>query len=578
MARKSRHETQLAIINRSGVPQAINYQAAQPIRYNTAIYARLSVYDLGRSESDTMDNQINLLQDYVSTQSNLILAGVYADNGWTGTNFVRPEFMRMLEDVKRGKINCIVVKDFSRFGRNYIETGYFLQELFPLYQLRFIAVSDNYDSLTSDPESMAISMKNIVNDYYSKDISRKVSASLDMKRLEGVYSWGHLPYGYVRHPGNRVTWLMDTETAPYVHMIFQWAMDGVPIGRIARRLTELGAPTYQRLVNIRNNGKTRREGSKAWAASSVRFIITNQVYTGDFVYNKSYTRKYDPCNARKIPEDEWIVIPNAHQAYISHDDFFRIQDWLLERKNNYEQRKKHRDALRSAHPDQYQGLVFCGECQTRMRVRWDFNKSLYMAYSCPGRTNQHHQGHSHFSMNAKNLAEIITQELDHQIIRANDAQHFLAQSSIHNEIQRLKTCRRVKIQQLKTKCAQIKTARSEVYEDFVDEIIDTGTYQMQMEQLSSEQNSVNQQIQEAENQLEFIDKYLTLENPWIKTFAENESTKERTAELIRQRIRKIEIFPDKSVKILFSYAEYMIPLCDYIMDCRRRDNEYKKLG
>ena len=195
MARKSRQAQQQASALGTPVIPPAELPADTVPRYKAGIYARLSVYDLARDRSDTMENQIALLENFVEHQPDLTLTDLYIDNGRTGTTFNRPEFLRLMDDVKSGRITCIIVKDLSRFGRNYLETGYYLQKVFPQYNLRFIAVNDQYDSLTADPDSMAISMKNIINDYYSKDISRKVSSSFDLKKSQGVYSWGHPPYG-----------------------------------------------------------------------------------------------------------------------------------------------------------------------------------------------------------------------------------------------------------------------------------------------------------------------------------------------------------------------------------------------
>jgi len=212
MARKSRQA-----IHQGKTPVSVKAKEYQKPKYlKTGIYGRLSVRDLGIEDGDTMENQIAFLRDYVIQHPDLELTDVYVDNGWTGTNFHRPEFNRLIDDIKNGKINCIVVKDLSRFGRNYLETGYYLQKVFPSYQLRFIAVYDDYDSLTSDPDSMVISMKNIVNDYYSKDISRKISATIDLKREQGIYNWGLVPYGYIRDKENPTHLLIDKDAAPIV--------------------------------------------------------------------------------------------------------------------------------------------------------------------------------------------------------------------------------------------------------------------------------------------------------------------------------------------------------------------------
>lgn len=572
MARKSRQEKQMAHITQDGEPQCLAVpEKKTSTKYRTAIYARLSVYDLGRDKSDTMDNQIGMLKSYVSQQPDMTLAGLYVDNGWSGTNFSRPDFQRMLNDVRAGKVNCIVVKDFSRLGRNYVETGHYLQNIFPLYHLRFVSLNDHYDSLTSDPESMAIAMKNIVDDYYSKDLSRKVSASLDVKRKEGIHNWGHPPYGYIRDPNNPALWIKDTEVAPYVEMIFRWALEGMTYAGIARKLSELGAPTYQRLICIRRKGKTRKQGSDAWAAASVRFMLTNRAYTGDFAFNKSYSRKYDPANHRRIPETEWIVIPNAHQAYISHEDFEKLSSMLESRKNNFLQSKERRTELRNAHPDQYQGLVYCGTCQTRMRVRWGSDQSTYLAYACPGRENQSHPGHEITTMSAKLLDEIVSQQIDLQLKLAIDIKSFLQRPSIREETSRLRKHHRTIIQQKKTRLDQIREARSLAYEDLVDGIINAELYQQQIQKLNMEQDALNCEIQNEEQKLKDIDNYFTLDNPWLQVLAETGTIKEKPDELIHRMIRKIEIFPNKSIKITFAYEDCFAPLIA-CMDALQQEN------
>lgn len=569
MARKSRLEQQIACITHGTESLCLAApEKTSTVKYRTAIYTRLSVYDLGQDKSDTMDNQIEMLKSYVSQQSDMTLAGLYVDNGWTGTNFIRPDFQRMLDDAKVGKINCIVVKDFSRLGRNYVETGHYLQNIFPLYHLRFVSLNDHYDSQTTDPESMAIAMKNIVDDFYSKDLSRKVSASVDIKRKEGVHNCGHPPYGYIRDPNNPALWIKDMEVAPYVERIFRWALEGMTYAGIARKLTELGAPTYQRLICMRRKGKTRKQGSNTWATASVRFILTNRAYTGDFAYNKSYSRKYDPANHRRIPETEWIVIPNAHQAYISHEDFEKLSSMLESRKNNFLQSKKRRTDLRKAHPDQYQGLVYCGVCQTRMRVRWGTDQSAYLAYTCPGRENQSHPGHEITTMSAKLLDEIVSQQIDLQLKLAIDIKSFLQRPSIREETSRLRKHHRTIIQQKKTRLDQIREARSLAYEDLVDGIINADLYQQQIQKLNMEQESINGEIQKEEKQLEYIDTCFTLENPWLQVFAQIGEIEEKDSMVMRQFIRRIEICPDKTVNIIFNYADFIRPLLRCIEECK----------
>ncbi|MDD6618612.1 MAG: recombinase family protein [Clostridiales bacterium] len=483
MARKSRQaQQQASALGTSNTVTKMIPANSTPV-YKAGIYARLSVYDLARDRSDTMENQIALLENYVEQQPDIVLTDLYIDNGRTGTTFNRPEFLRLMDDVKSGKITCIIVKDLSRFGRNYLETGYYLQKVFPQYNLRFIAVNDQYDSLTADPDSMAISMKNIINDYYSKDISRKVSSSFDLKKSQGVYSWGHPPYGYVRNKENPTQLEFDTEVEPYVHLMFRWALDGVPIHRIAKNLTEMQAPTYQRLAHIRSNGHTKRKGSDEWAHRTVMQILMNQTYAGDFVGNKSYDRKYDKANARFfIPEDEWMIIPNTHPAYIDREDYFRLKERILSDRQERSQILKEMKTTPVNFENKFQGIIFCGECQRRISLRGQRDmKTLYRAFYCKGKRDQFHKGHKPFSIDVDTMELTVLWQLNLQIKYALDADAFLECFSLEEASSRLKARRQAEVNMLRAKAADIKKRRSRTFEDFSNALIDEDVYRIQMD-------------------------------------------------------------------------------------------------
>ena len=190
--------------------------------WKTAIYVRLSVEDNG-SGSDSIDNQISLLENYISNHAYLTQVALYVDNGYTGTNFLRPEFQRMIEAAKAGEVECIVVKDLSRLGRNYIESARFIEKVCPFLNLRFISVNDGLDTETMTNEShLAVSLSNIINDFYAKDISRKVTSALRIKMERGDYIGNYAPYGYKKDPQNKNQLIIDDETAPVIIQIYEW--------------------------------------------------------------------------------------------------------------------------------------------------------------------------------------------------------------------------------------------------------------------------------------------------------------------------------------------------------------------
>ena len=575
MARKSRQDQQQAsALGTSNTVTKMVPANSTPV-YKAGIYARLSVYDLARDRSDTMENQIALLENYVEQQPDIVLADLYIDNGRTGTTFNRPEFLRLMDDVKSGKITCIIVKDLSRFGRNYLETGYYLQKVFPQYNLRFIAVNDQYDSLTADPDSLAISMKNIINDYYSKDISRKVSSSFDLKKSQGVYSWGHPPYGYVRNKENPTQLEFDTEVEPYVHLMFRWALDGVPIHRIAKNLTEMQAPTYQRLAHIRSNGHTKRKGSDEWAHRTVMQILMNQTYAGDFVGNKSYDRKYDKANARFfIPEDEWMIIPNTHPAYIDREDYFRLKERMLSDRQERSQILKEMKTTPVNFENKFQGIIFCGECQRRISLRGQRDmKTLYRAFYCKGKRDQFHKGHKPFSIDVDTMELTVLWQLNLQIKYALDADAFLKRFSLEEASSRLKARRQAEVNMLRAKAADIKKRRSQTFEDFSNALIDEDVYRIQMDKLGREQDLVAVQIEQAKKRRDSVDTYFTVDNKWLRKFVETGGQNELNKELVHNLIERIDIYPDKRIKITYNFSDWMEPFIDCIEELKQMDDE-----
>ena len=553
MARKSRWSPKLG----TDIGVASLTLPANSPEYSVAIYVRLSVRDSGRDENDTMENQLSLLKNYVMQQSDLTLRDLYIDNGWTGTNFARPDFQRLLRDIYAGKINCVVVKDLSRLGRNHLETAYYLQDVFAKQHIRFISVNDGYDSLTSPPDSIEIMVKNIINDYYSKDISRKVSASLDLKRSQGVHSWGHAPYGYIRTAESPDRLQIDPETAAYVRLIFHWGMEEIPFTQIAARLTALKAPTPKHLLLSRREKSTHTGGTDSWSRNTVKQILLSQMYAGDFVYQKSYCRKYDATHGHKIPEGEWLVIPDAHPAYIDRDDYFALKEQILAVRRNRSQQRKDQQPIREQYPALFKGIIYCGVCGRRMSFRRCTTGSVYTAYKCQGEGNGHREKHRSITINAMVLNEIVLTQINMQIRCAVDATKLLAKISEANLDVRFKEGQHKQISILRKKMGEIKTSRTRAFEELAGGLIIEDEYRQRMDILAGEQLKLTKELSTAEAMCEMVDTHLSPENQWLRTFVEKGAVDELTPELVSCMIQRIDILEDKRVHIMFNYADSM---------------------
>ena len=288
MARKSRKN----LTNLSAIVGQKSEAVIEPEhkRIPTAIYVRLSMENNGHEDEDSLMNQIDYVNSYILEHADEYeLVGTYVDNGHTGTNFDRPDFARMMDDVNHGKIGCIVVKDLSRFGRDYIETGVYIENILPKLRVKLIAINDNFDSSRdADRQSISAPVKNMVNEMYSKDISRKMFTANKIRRMKrGVLPLGPDPYGYRKDKdGNRY---VPDENADYVRVIFQWNIMGVSHYEIADRLNLIEAPVSPlRLVN----------GREKWTGSAVKKIFANPVYTGDICLGR--TRRTKVASQRSV--------------------------------------------------------------------------------------------------------------------------------------------------------------------------------------------------------------------------------------------------------------------------------------
>lgn len=562
MARKSRKPQQIE--RRLGYGTAKEGNAAAPVVpavYKTGLYARLSMY---HETPDTIANQIRFLESYVAERPELEVVDIYVDYGRTGMNFQRPEFERMMEDIKLGKLQALVVKDFSRFGRNYIEAGLYIQKIFPFLGIRFIAINDQYDSLTGDADSLLVSMKNIINDYYSKELSVKHAASYDTKISMENYSWGTPPYGYLRSKDDPMGYDIDDEVAPYVKLIFLWAVQGQTESQIAANLTELGAPTPHRLTWMRSGGKAQRKGSDRWSPGSFRFILCNREYTGDYIRLKSNTRKCDPANNRIIPEDDWLVVPNHHQAYITQDKFFALQSAILsKREKNKARRAANKESFRMEGQEPFKGLLYCGLCGRKMlpiRDNW-YGVSVNMAYRCTGVANERTQiGHPRFRINAAEMNRVLLWQVNLQIQYALDTKELLQRFSLEETASRLKAKRQGEINHLNGKLAAVRQQRTQTFERLADALIDQDTYRKKMDQLTAEAEALEEQIRQAKQRRKDVDTYFTADNEWLQRFTGITKVTEDDEDLIHELVKKVEVFPDDRLQVTFSYKDWMEPL------------------
>ena len=354
-------------------PATADIPAKQRKSFRVALYARLSV-ELKSRPSESIANQLSILREFIRDKAEFIEYQEYVDSAVSGTSFDRPAFGQMMDDVREGKISCIIVKDMSRFGRDYIEASNYIETIFPFLGVRFISVSDHFDTEAefNQNKALEIALKNLVNDMYAKDISKRVSVSrrLDMER--GKFTGSNAPYGYKVDSGDALRkYVIDRAAAAVVRQIFELAADGVTLREIAKALQEYRIALPGDYLKTGNLYVEEGAEAKAWYPGTISNILKNQAYIGNMVQGKQERISYKVKQRLDKPESEWVKVENTHPAIIRQNDFDVVQKLL-----QYDGRA----SKTSDSANFFSGFVFCGDCKTPMIRRVNQYKGKKKAF------------------------------------------------------------------------------------------------------------------------------------------------------------------------------------------------------
>ncbi len=370
-----------------------------------AMYLRLSREDKEsslESESNSIKNQRELIRAFIRAQQDIELYDVYVDDGFSGSSFDRPEFKRMISDMEGGRINCVIVKDLSRFGRDYIEAGRYIQKIFPALGVRFIALTDHFDSFHADAgeSGIVLPVKNFINDSYCRDISTKVKSQFEVKRRNGEYIAPFPLYGYKKAKDNRNRLVVDEYAAEVVKRIFAWKIEGAAVSAIADKLNDLGILSpkeYKKSTGMNYRGGFSGAATAKWSSAAVKRILTNEMYLGHMVQGKTEKINYKIKKSVKKPKEAWIQVENTQEPIISRDNFEVVQNLL---------KADARISPVSRRQSPFSGILFCGDCGEQMIRRVNRYKNTQKVYYICSTKNRG-EGCSRHSIGQEQLKEIV---------------------------------------------------------------------------------------------------------------------------------------------------------------------------
>lgn len=539
--------------------------------WNVALYVRLSVEDGDKAESNSVINQKQLLNDFINENSKFNLYDYYVDDGYSGTDFERPAFKRMLDDMKNKKFNTIIVKDLSRLGRNYIEVGNYIEQIFPLFNIRFIAVNDGIDSY-SDPSSVnnvIVPFKNLINDEYCRDISNKIRSVLTMKKRRGEYVAAFTPYGYVKDPEDSHHLIVDEDAVRVVKMIYRWSLEGCGRKKIAKKLNDMEIlnPMGHKLIELNQKcgGRRRKDGnlSYTWDMTVLQRILEDQTYCGDTIQNRGKLISYKVHKHVNNPQNEWIIVKNTHEAIIDRDTWNKVQEAI-----NYRDTR----VCKTGYLTYFAGHIKCADCGRAMCKNpsgyYKGKPRPYYYYVCS--TYKQRSINLCTSHNIRNtiLEESVLQAIKMQIKLIADFEKTLIDiKSINNIDYRIETMKD-RLKNLEQKVEKQKTLKKMAYEDWKLGNITEEEYK---EYSLSYTNSINKMQENIQNIQEELMKFKKNDDNaiWIDKFIQYKNITELSKEVVDELIEDIYVHEGKQITIKFKYEDEYKKAIDYI---KRNEN------
>ena len=521
-----------------------------------AAYLRLSIEDGDKAESNSIGNQRELIRDFVAERPELYLVGEYADDGYTGTNFERPGFTQMMEDIKTSKINCIIVKDLSRLGRNYIEMGKYLEQIFPMMGIRFIAINDNYDNAnteSSDSDSIVVPFKNLLNDSYCRDISIKVRSQLDIKRRKGEFIGGYAMYGYCKDERNKSRLVVDEYAAEVVRSIYRRKLEGMSAKAIAEQLNSEGvlAPSeYKRLCGLNYHSGFKAGTHAKWQAIQVLRILKNEVYTGTMVQGKRQKINYKIKKIRDVEESGGIKVPNMHEAIIPQKLFDTVQEVL----------KLDTCASKGQQTvNLFSGMVRCGGCgQNMVRRTVSKNGKKYVYLHCI--TNHNGLGCSSHLISESKLAEVVLAALQGKIQQISGLEQRLDEiNEIPKNQRRLKSVEE-HMKMLEQEEQKYQTLRRQLYEDMSNGIVSkdefSRSFNEKVENIRKAKTEMNRQLDSLNN--------LDVEHlPWIEDFKSYQNLTSLNRRVLVELVESITVYDKEHIHIQYRFDQEIRNVLEY---------------
>ena len=540
----------MARTSRKNIVAPVKSPPTPKTEYSAALYARISVEDERKREADTIGNQIQLLRDFAGEDPDISVFDVYCDDDVSGTDFQRPEFSRMMNDIRDGKVNCVIVKDLSRLGREYIETGKYLETVFPDMGIRFISVNDDLDSEhTPLCDDISIPIKNIMNEAYCRSLSQKLRAQFRVQRKAGEFLGAFACYGYLKDPADKHKLIIDEYAAMVVRTIFQLKMEGYSQQAIANYLSSEGVlppAAYKQQQGLKYQSGFQAVGDNiAWSPVAVRAILENPIYIGTLVQGKRGTPNYKIKQMKLRSKEDWCVVEKNHVPIISEELFTSVQHLLS------------LDTRTSPSEEVVQplaGMLYCADCGRAM-CRRSVKRGNRMFYYYVCSTHKRSKLCSSHSISQTALEDVVLRAIQKQIEMVVDIDqliHEIGQKSIqaakHRQLD-------MTIEEKEKRIAEQKEYRMRLLEAFHDDLISRAEYDMMRQRYTQRIDALQAALVSLRERRQALEEGAADTRNWVAEYTKFRKIDRLTREMVAGLIRRITVSEGKQITIQFNYAD-----------------------
>ncbi len=500
--------------------------------WRAALYTRLSREDGDKPESDSIANQRALLEDFAARQPDLQIAGRYSDDGFTGTNFQRPDFQRMIADIEAGKINCVIVKDLSRFGRDYINAGRYLERWFPERGVRFLAVNDHIDS-QNGPYDLLLPFKNVFNEQYARDISHKVKSAMQAKQRRGAFIGAFASYGYRKDPQDHNRLLIDPCAAAVVRRVFDLYEQGTGKLRIAKLLNEEGVPCpseYKKLNGERYRNGQRLSKTTYWTYATIHRMLNNQMYIGNMEQGRA-PRQTMHGRAKQLDRSQWTVVQGTHEPVVSRRQWERVQALLT---------KDTRSPAFGENIGPFAGFLRCGDCGRAMsRTGAGYCCGSYKRYG-PSACTRH-------GISQRELEQLVLGDLNQIIEKAGDLRSLAREAAPKREPRNLRAER----ERTRANLDRVHRLKQCAYEDYRSGLLAQADYLRYQEDYTRQETALSNQL----SRLERESPEEPPERPWTASLLERGRLTELDRATMAEAVGEILVFEDGRLAVTYLFSD-----------------------